>query len=1484
MAVDHKIIKHPPKFKGLNKSVNSTDLPTGYAEEVKNAVVNSDGSLSKRKGFKTSLETDKGIFGMEVYNNVVGNDTYEELIIANTHLNKLKKNNFTVSYAKPYSNSYHSLYLNPDTETYFYEIYDIPTDNQVVKIDLGTEKDSKVTIQQLLDTINSTAIQVFTGSLGSNLGYPNTYQYVTTDSIADNTIKENIFSTIEILEQRYLENTGQVLPNLLQSGALDTRLIAADTYLTKEEKSTLTLKADQSFLITDPTWRLLSNYLQSNINTVDDTSTISLANGYSWLTDADGTNQNGVLGLGSFAVGDTIKITNTDTGSFSLEVTILSIDSSLSATIDTSQDIHALFQSQGNPNISNYLVRKSGNISANKFPIFIVERYTGTDELRGKIVTIDEDDIPVLTYLDSNGNKATTTVFRNPYNTVLTLSSSTQIPINQFYSYIATYDGSNTSLPAASLSYATRENLFPRHSLFTSEMEILPKALTASQLQLTAQEQKDLKEAVIMPAYEHYTDASILNSDVLRNVSFAKINNVLYVGNGHDDMWKYDGNLVYKPGLPEFKPDFISSIVDRSDQSSIFYSEDKDASLTTTSGIGTNKFKYNYVFRFSYEDNKGNFITGEPSDAIEIESVYTSFKANEYEADYRRKISSTVYDTGSASLTILPYVAALDSYDLAEADRFIYTAYGSSGTGLFDWIGNPRTYQVVGDGVKTDANANFTDRMVYYKSYNNTTYIAFPLTDDLSQFYNGLKLSLTQNVSGTEYTYDNGGQGYVCRGVGVEDDLVLNADKSNFIDVDLYKYVKIEGDHRQVTTETGGTSVTHYLGGYKGDSSPYGVGSPNYQEHTAITIKTLEQDPGATAFSTGIKDESPNHRIYFKLEDIENYLIDFDTETSYAQGHEQEKKTSEGSIENIALNGRKLQVEIYRTKMYNPGGDALEVAGQYYYIGNLSYDGNLDYNLAEISTGSSISGSGTFDDPYGIVVGSSSIDNFNVGDVVRVFNDDNTSEGEFLVKTVNSTSNSISIYLTEENTTGQLDATLVNDIYIKAARMYFDDNLADEAGKKKYVLVDTLDTSSIPQYRGREVEVGIDASSANRALNPFLIFTQNYKRHDTPPKGSLLTVFKNCLVVSGNKDNLNNIQYSLPFNVLTGEIGSEYFPADDNGVVVESQQGDRINGIIGIRDVLYIFHDSSVHSLIGNLANPVGIPFVVDLMSNEGDLGTLNNQSLIEFKNKCLFLSKKGFYTADSSSALNEMSVAIQSIIKDSTLDFQRASVFNWSDKRLLLFSIPTENVDDYTNIITTEKNTIFIYDYLNDAWLEWDNIDVTGGIVEYDNTVFFADRYYVKDTNRLNSSINIFSTGGTDSDYNDNLNPIKFSYMTNFESLNAPTVFKKFLRLKLHTFDNSEIYTKNIGNKLQIVLHTDYIKNNKGAFNIDASKTPFGEGMWNFFPWGGGLIPGLKHKLLRNKSKSLSLEFKNESLGENVKLNTYELEIAAPFRQEIKE
>ena len=169
---------------------------------------------------------------MEVYNNVEGNTVTEELVIVNTHLNKLKKNNFTVSYAKPYSNSYHSLFLNPDTSTYFYEIYDIPTDTQVLKLDLGTEDNSKYTIQQLLDEINSKRTPVVDAYLSSNLTGADTYQFVRTSTTRSSVLKNNIIDIINSLELRYQEATGQTLPNVFATGGLDTRIIAA-RYLPK---------------------------------------------------------------------------------------------------------------------------------------------------------------------------------------------------------------------------------------------------------------------------------------------------------------------------------------------------------------------------------------------------------------------------------------------------------------------------------------------------------------------------------------------------------------------------------------------------------------------------------------------------------------------------------------------------------------------------------------------------------------------------------------------------------------------------------------------------------------------------------------------------------------------------------------------------------------------------------------------------------------------------------------------------------------------------------------------------------------------------------------------------------------------------------------------------------------------------------------------------------------------------------------------------
>ena len=74
------------------------------------------------------------------------------------------------------------------------------------------------------------------------------------------------------------------------------------------------------------------------------------------------------------------------------------------------------------------------------------------------------------------------------------------------------------------------------------------------------------------------------------NISFADLNNVLYISNGYDALHKYDGSKVYKAGLPK------GTIV---------------SATGTHDGSG---FDYDYKVTYEYTDAKGNVIEGVASD------------------------------------------------------------------------------------------------------------------------------------------------------------------------------------------------------------------------------------------------------------------------------------------------------------------------------------------------------------------------------------------------------------------------------------------------------------------------------------------------------------------------------------------------------------------------------------------------------------------------------------------------------------------------------------------------------------------------------------------------------------------------------------------------------------------------------------------------------------------------------------------------------
>lgn len=393
------------------------------------------------------------------------------------------------------------------------------------------------------------------------------------------------------------------------------------------------------------------------------------------------------------------------------------------------------------------------------------------------------------------------------------------------------------------------------------------------------------------------------------------------------------------------------------------------------------------------------------------------------------------------------------------------------------------------------------------------------------------------------------------------------------------------------------------------------------------------------------------------------------------------------------------------------------------------------------------------------------------------------------------------------------------------------------------------------------------------------------KRHDPPPQGKYLSIYKNCLIISGQRTNANNLQYSLPKNAASGEIGSEYFPDDDNGVIIQSSFGDKITGIAPLRDLLYIFHKNSIHVLSGNI-NELELP-TTDLVTREGNVGCQSHSSIEELNNKLIFLSRNGVYSIDSSNALVELSELIKPVFLDKDLARRRAVSFNWSEKNLLLFFIPKEVIEvpsgsssSFNIVKNLSTSVVLVYDYYKQAWLQWDTVDFSGGMASTESKTYFAGRSTKLFTN-------FFLDNGDTYDYRDHNEAIKFNYDTNWESLREPTIPKKYLRLKIHSFDSDGLFESPQGFQINTFIQKDYITVDLGTIEFDFGK--ISGGGWGNFPWGSGTwgsisTDSVKSKLPTGKSKCMKLRFVNEDINENVLITTYEMEIAAPFLTEIKE
>ena len=375
-------------------------------------------------------------------------------------------------------------------------------------------------------------------------------------------------------------------------------------------------------------------------------------------------------------------------------------------------------------------------------------------------------------------------------------------------------------------------------------------------------------------------------------------------------------------------------------------------------------------------------------------------------------------------------------------------------------------------------------------------------------------------------------------------------------------------------------------------------------------------------------------------------------------------------------------------------------------------------------------------------------------------------------------------------------------------------------------------------------------------------------RHDLPPKGSYITSHQGSLIVTGNPSFPTEVNYSLPdFNTVTGEIGTEYFtPA--NNVIVDGTVGGPITAVKSLQDSLFIFHENTISVLVGDITTPGVQALRKDVVSTHGEIGAFSQASVQELESSLMFLADEGIHAINA--RLNypkEMSTAIKPLLTNNELARSQSVSFFSADDDILGFYIPTPGKDP----------VVYILDVKHNAWIQWDNVDMAGGVVRHEKDTYFVS----KDKNMLR--LQKIKKRGDESDYSDHNEAISFDAVTAWDSLGDPNVFKKFLRLKVFITDTNLDFESGQFT-LEVYMRRNFSSLDLGPIQLDSSYLGgWSYNDWGEFEWGDVGFEGIRTKMF-GKARSMALRFKNQELNKNILISGLAFEIAASYRPEIKE
>jgi hypothetical protein len=385
--------------------------------------------------------------------------------------------------------------------------------------------------------------------------------------------------------------------------------------------------------------------------------------------------------------------------------------------------------------------------------------------------------------------------------------------------------------------------------------------------------------------------------------------------------------------------------------------------------------------------------------------------------------------------------------------------------------------------------------------------------------------------------------------------------------------------------------------------------------------------------------------------------------------------------------------------------------------------------------------------------------------------------------------------------------------------------------------------------------------------------TEPIKLRSLPPTCRYIDTWRNQIVLTGDKDDVNTVYYS--------DFEIESFPLDQS-FITEARLGGGNSGIKSLDNTLFIFKPRSIITVTGDLGTD---NFQVDALGDDG-IGCVAHATIQEVEGNLWFLAKRGIYSVNRS-GYTKQSDRVEPRFENSNYKEKRATAFYWIEKDIYMVQLPFFLEDGSSNMYIDENNSfIMVYDLYREAWLQWNKMNIASGVATLNGSLYFSN--IDEDPVSLNANAYLYKVldSGLEEDYADHENAITLTYKTHWEALGNPSIYKKFLRMKLHALDGTINDFETDKFTVTITTEHDYVPSTESSFSLDFSggSLGWGESPWGEFIWGESRLEQLRSKLKSKKAKALRSVFTNSTIHENILISGWEYEIASSYDVQIKE